>query len=82
MGVAVVALVGSLIWWVYGTPFDGWTRADERHVKEVCIERGGGTEKFCNCFVEELQQEGVAFEDVDSQNGRKAGFVCGAFFQF
>ena len=70
------------MWWIYGTPFDGWTRADERHVHTVCTERAGGTERFCTCLIDELQQEGVAFEEVNSENGRRAGFVCGAFFQF
>lgn len=81
-GLAVVALVGSLVWWIYGTPFDGWTRGDEDQVRTVCMERGGGTERFCDCFVNELQQEGVAFEDLNSENGRRAGAVCGLFLQF
>lgn len=77
----MLAIAGSLIFWIVGTPFDGWSRSDERHVRTVCTERGG-TERFCDCIINELQQEGVGYEEINPENGRQAGFVCGAFFQF
>ena len=77
IGLVVAILLGSLFFYIYGTPFDGWTRADERNVREGC-EDGGLAPSFCDCIIERFKARNIAFEDVTRQSLAGASILCGA----
>lgn len=66
-GLAVSALVGALvIWYIFGTPGDGWTRADEAAHMERCTSEDGFylTESSCQCLQDYWQAQGVTYEEL------------------
>lgn len=77
IGLVVAILFGSLLFYIYGTPFDGWTRADERNVREGC-EQTGTPESFCDCIIERFKARDIAFEEVTRQSLTGASILCGA----
>jgi hypothetical protein len=77
--VAVAVATGlfcGLLYWIFGVPFDGWSRFNERKYERECV-AAGGTERFCECFIFQLKEAGLSPDEIDRQDGSRAGFLCG-----
>lgn len=76
IGLVVAILFGSLLFYIYGTPFDGWTRADEKHVRTGC-EDSGASASLCQCIIDRLKARDIGYEDVTRKSLAGAGILCG-----
>lgn len=72
----VTGLSCGVLYWIFGVPFDGWSRFNERKYVRECV-AFGATERFCECFIFQLKEAGLSPDEIDSDDGTRAGFLCG-----
>lgn len=78
---ALAAVAIATAWWVFATPFDGWTRSQEDDFINNC-QVLGAPESVCACVVDELQEDDVTALEANAPSGFDVGFDAGVLCGF
>lgn len=73
----LVLLFGAGFYWIFGEPFDGWSRLDEIRVQRRC-EATGAADSLCRCLIAHVKDDGLTPDEVGRGDLFRASIACGA----